>query len=406
MDTNIAFVLNTMWTLIAAILVFIMHAGFSLVEVGFTQSKNAVNIIMKNFVTICIGVLSFYFVGYAFMYGGNSSDFIGLSGFCLTNAPKEVSGISFEVYFFFQAIFCATCATIVSGAMAERTKFFAYIAFCVAATCIVYPLIGRWIWNSGGFLNKMGFIDFAGGTAVHAMGGIAALIGAKMVGPRDGKYKKGRVRAIPGHNIPLGALGVLLLWFGWFGFNPGSTLDITSPVTAHAAITTLFGGAAATMSALIFSTIRYKNPDAGLTLNGALAGLVGVTAGASVISYAGALIIGTLSGILMILCVHFLDTKLKIDDPVGAVSVHGLCGSLGTISIGIFSTENGLLYGGGFKQLGLQCFGLFVALATSAILFFIVFKIIDKTIGLRVNTDEELNGLDSMEHGISAYSLH
>lgn len=406
MDSQLIFILNTMWTLIAAILVFIMHAGFSLVEVGFTQSKNAVNIIMKNFVTICIGVMSFYFVGYAFMYGGNPDDFIGLTGFFLINVPEQMSGISFEVYFFFQAIFCATCATIVSGAMAERTKFFAYIAFCVIATCFVYPLIGRWIWNSGGFLNKMGFIDFAGGTAVHALGGVAALIGAKMVGARDGKYKNGKVKAIPGHNIPLGALGVLILWFGWFGFNPGSTLDITSPVTAHAAVTTLLGGAVATLSAMTFSTFRYKKPDAGLTLNGALAGLVGVTAGASVISYVGAIIIGLISGILMILCVEFLDTKLKIDDPVGAISVHGLCGSLGTICIGLFSQEGGLFYGGGFKLLGIQCFGLIIAVLVGSILFFITFKLIDKTIGLRVDADEELNGLDNMEHNISAYTIH
>ncbi len=408
MNSDITFVLNSMWTLIAAILVFIMHAGFSLVEVGFTQSKNAVNIIMKNFVTICIGVISFYLVGYAFMYGGEAGSLIGTTGFCLIGAPKETAGISFEVYFFFQAIFCATCATIVSGAMAERTKFFAYIVFCIIATSIVYPLIGRLIWG-GGFLQSMGFLDFAGGTAVHAIGGVAALIGAKMVGARDGKYRKGKVNVIPGHNIPLGALGVLILWFGWFGFNPGSTLDITSPVTSHAAITTLFGGAAATLSSMIFSTIKYKNPDSGLTLNGALAGLVGVTAGASVISYAGALIIGAIAGILMILCVELLDQKLRIDDPVGAISVHGLCGTLGTLAIGLFSTNEtslGLFYGGGFKQLGIQALGLVVCLSLAAILFYITFKVIDLTIGLRVDMDEEFKGLDTMEHGVSAYTIH
>ena len=226
-----------------------------------------------------------------------------------------------------------------------------------------------------------------------------------MVGPRNGKYKKDKVKAIPGHNIPLGALGVLLLWFGWFGFNPGSSLDITSPVTAHAAITTLLGGAAGTISAMVFSSIRYGKPDAGLTLNGALAGLVIVTAGASIISYPGAIIMGLVGGALMILCVEFLDTKLKIDDPVGAVSVHGLCGSLGTIFIGIFSQEGGLVYGGGFSLLGIQCFGLIACLVTGAILFFITFKLIDKTIGLRVDTDEEENGLDVMEHNASAYTI-
>lgn len=400
MDTNV--ILNSMWVLIAAILVFLMHAGFSLVEVGFTQSKNAVNIIMKNFVTVSIGVLCFFFVGYALMYGKDLSGIIGTDGFMLLNAPETVAGISFEVYFFFQAIFCATCATIVSGAMAERTKFYSYIAFCIVATTIIYPLIGHWIWG-GGFLSVMGFKDFAGGTAVHAIGGVAALIGAYMVGPREGKYKNGTVKAIPGHNIPLGALGVLILWFGWFGFNPGSTLDITSPLTAHAAVTTILGGAAATMSSLVFSTIRYKKPDAGLTLNGALAGLVGVTAGASMISYFGALIIGVIAGVIMILAVEYFDTKAKIDDPVGAISVHGVCGSFGTIAIGLFATDGGLFYGGGVKLLGIQILGVLICAVAAGILSFITFTIIKKTMGLRVHDHEETHGLDATEHGISAY---
>jgi Amt family ammonium transporter len=400
MDTTV--ILNSMWVLIAAILVFLMHAGFSLVEVGFTQSKNAVNIIMKNFVTVSIGVLCFFFVGYGLMYGKDLGGIIGTDTFMLFNAPELAGGISFEVYFFFQAIFCATCATIVSGAMAERTKFYSYIVFCIVATTIIYPLIGHWIWG-GGFLSVMGFKDFAGGTAVHAIGGVAALIGAYMVGPREGKYKNGTVKAIPGHNIPLGALGVLILWFGWFGFNPGSTLDITSPLTAHAAVTTILGGAAATMSSLIFSTIRYKKPDAGLTLNGALAGLVGVTAGASMISYFGALIIGIIAGIIMILAVEFFDTKAKIDDPVGAISVHGVCGSFGTIAIGLFATDGGLFYGGGFKLLGIQVLGVLICAVAAGILAFITFTIIKKTMGLRVTDHEETHGLDASEHGISAY---
>lgn len=402
---DMTYILNSMWTLIAAILVFIMHAGFSLVEVGLTQSKNAVNIIMKNFVTVCIGVLAFYFVGYAIMYGGDSSQFIGTSGFCLINVPDTMCGISFEVYFLFQAIFCATCASIVSGAMAERTNFLAYIVFCIVATCFVYPFIGRWIWG-GGFLSQLGFVDFAGGTAVHALGGVAAFIGAKMVGPRAGKYKNGVAKAIPGHNIPLAALGVLILWFGWFGFNPGSTLDITSPVTAHAAITTLLGGAAGTMASLIFSAIRYKMPDAGLTLNGALAGLVGITAGASVISYSGAICIGLIAGTVMILAVEFIDTKLFVDDPVGAIAIHGVCGTLGTILVGLFSQEGGLFYGGGLKLLGIQCFGVAICILAAAALYFLTFFIINKTIGLRVNGEEERSGLDTIEHKISAYSLN
>ncbi|GAA0177463.1 ammonium transporter [Clostridium sediminicola] len=400
MEINL--VINSMWVLVAAIFVFLMHAGFAMVEVGFTQSKNAVNIIMKNFVTVSIGVLGFFILGYGIMYGKNFLGIFGTNQFILFNTPETVAGISFEVFFFFQAIFAATCATIVSGAMAERTKFLSYIAFCIIATTFIYPLVGHWIWG-GGFLSVLGFRDFAGGTAVHAVGGFAALVGAKLVGARDGKYKNGQAKAIPGHNIPLGALGVLILWFGWFGFNPGSTLDITSPLTAHAAITTLLGGSAATMSSMIFSTIRYKKPDAGLTLNGALAGLVGVTAGASMISYFGAIIIGIVAGILMIFSVEYIDTKLMIDDPVGAISVHGVCGTLGTFAIGLFATDGGLFYGGGLKLLGIQTLGVLIVAITVLTLSYITFTVIKKTYGLRVEKHEESRGLDAMEHGISAY---
>lgn len=240
-----------MWVLIAGIFVFLMHAGFAMVEVGFTQSKNAVNIIMKNFVTVSIGILCYFIIGYSFMFGSDIGGIIGSDMIMLIGKPATINGISFESFFFFQAIFAATCATIVSGAMAERTKFTSYILFCFAATIVIYPLIGHWIWG-GGFLSQLGFRDFAGGTAVHTVGGMCALVGAYMVGPRTGKYKKNKPIAIPGHNIPLGALGVLILWFGWFGFNPGSTLDITDSSTLHAAITTLLSGAAATFSSLVF----------------------------------------------------------------------------------------------------------------------------------------------------------
>lgn len=395
--------LNSMWVLIAAVLVFLMHAGFAMVEVGFTQSKNAVNIIMKNFVTVSVGVLCYFFAGFALMYGKDVAGVIGFDMFALVNTPVEFAGISFDIFFFFQAIFAATCATIVSGAMAERTKFFAYVIFVFVATIIIYPLIGHWIWGGGFLASIFGFRDFAGGTAVHAVGGFCALVGAKMVGPRDGKYKKGKAYAIPGHNIPLGALGVLILWFGWFGFNPGSTLDITSPATAHAAITTVLSGAAATFSALILSDIKYKKPDAALTLNGALAGLVGITAGANQISFFGAIIIGAISGIVMIYAVEFVDQKLMIDDPVGAISVHGVCGSLGTIFIGLFSTDGGLFYGGGFKLLGVQFLGVVIAGATAMTLAYLTFAVLRKTYGLRVEHHEEINGLDAIEHGISAY---
>lgn len=400
------FVINSMWVLLASILVFLMHAGFAMVEVGFTQSKNAVNIIMKNFITVSIGVLSYYFIGYALMYGKDLGGIIGTDLFALINKPAEMAGISFDVFFFFQAIFAATCATIVSGAVAERTKFTAYIVFCFVATLLIYPLIGHWIWGGGFLASKLNFIDFAGGTAVHAVGGFCALVGAFVVGPRNGKYKKGVAQAIPGHNIPLGALGVLILWFGWFGFNPGSTLDITNPATAHAAITTLLSGSAATFATLVASSIKYGKPDAALTLNGALAGLVGITAGANVISFSGAIIIGVLSGVLMMFAVEFIDQKLKIDDPVGAISVHGVCGSFGTIAIGLFGTTDaalGLFYGGGFSLLGTQILGVLIVGVTASLLAFITFMIIKVTIGLRVEEHEEINGLDAIEHGISAY---
>lgn len=396
-------VMNSMWVLIASVLVFLMHAGFAMVEVGFTQSKNAVNIIMKNFVTVSVGVLCYFFLGYGFMYGTDVAGIIGTDMFALLNAPVEFAGVSFNVFFFFQAIFAATCATIVSGAMAERTKFTSYVIFVFVATIIIYPLIGHWIWGGGFLAEKLGFRDFAGGTAVHAVGGFCAFIGAKWVGARQGKYRKGKAYAIPGHNIPLGALGVLILWFGWFGFNPGSTLDITAPETAHAAITTLLSGAAATFSTLILSDIKYKKPDAALTLNGALAGLVGITAGANQISFFGAIIVGALSGILMLYAVEFVDQKLKVDDPVGAISVHGVCGSFGTIMIGLFSTDGGLFYGGGLQLLGVQVLGVLICGAAATVLAIATFTILKRTIGLRVESHEEVNGLDTIEHGISAY---
>lgn len=400
MDTT--YFINSMWVLIASIFVFLMHAGFAMVEVGFTQSKNAVNIIMKNFITVSIGVLCYFFIGYSFMYGNDISGIIGNGNIMLLNTPTIISGISFESFFFFQAIFAATCATIVSGAIAERTKFSSYIIFCFIATVFIYPIIGHWIWG-GGFLSILGFKDFAGGTAVHAVGGFCALVGAYMVGPRTGKYKKNKILDIPGHNIPLGALGVLILWFGWFGFNPGSTLDITSSITAHAAITTLLSGAAGTFSSLIFCVIKYKNPDVPLTLNGSLAGLVGITAGANETSYIGAIIIGILSGIIMILSVKFIEIKLKIDDPVGAISVHGICGSFGTLAVGLFSIKDGLFYGGGFTLFSKQFLGVSICILTASFLAFISFSLIKKFTGLRVGQNTEVNGLDSIEHRISAY---
>ena len=290
--------------------------------------------------------------------------------------------------------------------MAERTKYYSYIIFCIVATILIYPLIGHWIWGGGFLSEKLGFMDFAGGTAVHAVGGFCALAGAWIVGPRKGKYKGDNIHAIPGHNIPLGALGVLILWFGWFGFNPGSTLDITSPMTAHAAITTLLSGSAATASALIASNIRYGKPDAALTLNGALAGLVGITAGANVISFGFAILVGLLSGIIMLFSVEFVDQKLRVDDPVGAISVHGVCGMFGTLAIGLFSSaegSEGLFYGGGAGLLLTQIIGVVICCATALAISFILFTVMKNKIGLKVEEHEEIHGLDTMEHGVTAY---
>jgi len=396
------YILNSMWVLVASILVFLMHAGFSMVEVGFTQSKNAVNIIMKNFVTVAIGVTAYFAIGFAFMYGSDKFGLIGTDFFLLINKPESMGGVMFESFFFFQAIFAATCVTIVSGAVAERTKFSAYIIFAIFAIVVIYPLIGHWVWG-GGFLQQLGFSDFAGGTVVHAVSGLSALVGAKMVGPRKGKYYNNKVHAIPGHNIPLAALGVLILWFGWFGFNPGSTLDITNPVTFQVAITTLLSGAVSTLTALAFSKIRYGKPDVGLTLNGALAGLVGITAGAAVVDYYAAFIIGSVCSILMVPSVEFIDQKLKIDDPVGTISVHGLSGVVGTLFVGIFSTTGGLLYGGGFKLLLIQTLGVVICGVVVIALSTTVFYIMKKTIGIRADKEIEDSGLDRIEHGISAY---
>ncbi|WHH61231.1 ammonium transporter [Petroclostridium sp. X23] len=399
-----AVAIDTVWVMIAAFLVFLMHAGFTCVEAGFTQSKNTVNIIMKNVMTISIGVVAYYLIGFALMFGPDIAGLIGAKGFALTQRDLFDFGIPLDAFWFFQAVFAATCATIVSGAMAERTKFSAYLFFCILICSVTYPVIGHWIWG-GGWLSNLGFIDFAGSTVVHGVGGVTALIGAWMVGARTGKYTQdGKVHAIPGHSIPLGALGVLLLWFGWFGFNPGSTISGTTPDIASIAVTTLLAGAAATITSMLFSWVKYGKPDVSLTLNGCLAGLVAITAGTAAVTPNGALVIGGIAGVLMILAVEFFDRVAKIDDPVGAISVHGVCGSFGTIMVGLFAKEGGLLYGGGIKLLGVQTLGVTAALGFAAVMGLIVFGALKATIGIRVSEEEESNGLDIGEHGISAYT--
>jgi len=392
-------VLDIMWVLIAGILVFFMQAGFTLVESGFTRSKSTINIIMKNLMDFCIGSLGFWIIGYTLMYGKDIYSLIGNPTLFFNNT-KEMHSL------FFQTVFCATAATIVSGAIAERTKFSTYLIFSLLMTVVIYPISGHWIWQSDGWLAKLGFIDFAGSTVVHSVGGWAALVAAFLVGPRIGKYTKGKSNAIPGHNMMYGALGVFILWFGWFGFNGGSQLAISGDnvnSVSKIIITTNLAAAAGAITALLFTWIKYGKPDLSMTLNGTLAGLVGITAGCAVVDNFGAVAIGIICGIIVVLAIEFIDKKLKIDDPVGAISVHGVCGASGTLLVGLFATKTGLFYGGGFNQLGMQAIGVFAVAAWVILISFILLSILKKTIGLRVSEKEEIEGLDIHEHGNNAY---
>lgn len=399
-----AIAIDTVWTLIAAFMVFMMQAGFAMVETGFTRSKNAGNIIMKNIMDFSVGSLAFWLVGFGLMFGADYAGIIGTTGFGTTGTFEHLGlTIPLPAFLLFQTVFAATAATIVSGAMAERTKFSAYLIYSAIITLVIYPVVGHWIWG-GGWLAKMGMIDFAGSTVVHSVGGWAAMVGAAILGPRIGKYNAdGKPNAIPGHSITLGALGVFLLWFGWFGFNPGSTVAGTNLSIASIAVTTNLAAAAGATLTMIYTWIKYGKPDVSLTLNGALAGLVGITAGTAVVSNVGAAVIGALAGVLVVLAVEFFDKVVKIDDPVGAISVHAVCGSFGTVMVGFFATEGGLLYGGGVKLLTTQIIGVVAVFAWTVVTSFILFKTIKAIIGLRVTQNEEEEGLDIGEHGMSAY---
>lgn len=400
-----AVAIDTVWTIIAAFLVFFMQAGFAMVETGFTRAKNAGNIIMKNLMDFSTGSIMFWIVGIGIMFGVDKAGFIGTTGFAISDNFEHL-GLSIPIWVFllFQTVFAATAATIVSGAMAERTKFISYFFYSIVITAIIYPVVGHWIWG-GGWLAQRGMIDFAGSTVVHSVGGWAALMGAYLLGPRIGKYSKdGKPNAIPGHNITLGALGVFILWFGWFGFNPGSTLSGTNPDIGLIAVNTNLAAAAGAIGAMLVCWNRYGKPDVSLTLNGALAGLVAITAGCAAVSAVGAAIIGFLAGILVVLSVEFIDKILKIDDPVGAVSVHGVCGAFGTAMVGLLAVDGGLFYNGGAQLLVTQLIGIVSVFAWTAVLAFIVFAAIKATIGLRVSAEEEEEGLDIGEHGLDAYA--
>jgi len=399
---------NTLWTCLAAFLVFFMQAGFALVESGFTRAKNACNIIMKNLMDFSIGSLSFWLVGFGLMFGATNGLF-GTTNFLYDAYAGEgaASTQNFNwAFLIFQTVFCATAATIVSGAMAERTKFSSYLIYTVGITVIVYPIFGSWAWgglfDGGGWLEGMGFLDFAGSTVVHSIGGWAALAGAIVLGPRIGKYSKKGVTPIPGHNIPLAALGVFILWLGWFGFNPGSTTAIGEGSFAYIAVTTNLSAAAGVVGAMVCSWILFKKPDPSFALNGALAGLVGITAGCDCLSPMFAAITGLIAGVVVVFSCVFFD-KLRIDDPVGAVSVHGVCGAWGTLAVGLFANEVGLFVGGGASQLIAQTIGVVAGFAWAFSVSMAIFLTVKYTVGLRVSAEEEIEGLDITEHGIYGY---
>ncbi len=404
--------MDTLWVLLGAALIFFMQAGFAMVETGFTRAKNAGNIIMKNLMDFAFGSIVYWAVGFGLMMG-DGNGFIGsIDLFC---RGDYASNIPSWAYVAFNTMFCATAATIVSGAMAERTKFSSYIIYSILISLLIYPIEGHWIWGGGWLANlsiggSSGFIDYAGSTAVHMTGGVAALVGAWMLGPRIGKYDRdGNPKAIPGHSIPLGALGCFILWFGWFGFNPASSYGLSTVENAldvsNVFMTTNIAAAAATCVTMCLTWIRYKKPDVSMTLNGSLAGLVAITAGCSAVDPWAAAIIGAIAGILIVVSVEFFDKVAKIDDPVGAISVHGVCGATGTILIGFFAREDGLFTTGHWDRLIIQLIGVLTVAGFVAISMFIIFTIIKKTVGLRVSPEEELGGLDSVEHGLeTAYA--
>ena len=406
MQSSMELDLSIMWITIAGFLVFFMHAGFTLLESGMTQSKNAVNIAMKNLMAISVGTVIYWFIGYSLMYGESTDGFFRWGGFFMETAPHDL---------FFQTMFAATCATIVSGAVAGRTKYSVFGIFAIIITGLIYPIAGGWEWNSDGWLNNSSFmpaefIDLAGSSIVHAVGGWAALVGACMVGPRIGKYVKGRVEAIPGHNKTLATLGVMALWFGWFGFNGGSQLawggDDTVTATTIVLYTNL-SAAAGAIGALITTWLWYGKPDIVQTLNGALAGLVSITAGAANMNATGSFFAGLIGGIIVVFAIEFIEKKLRIDDAIGASSVHGVVGVWGTIVIGLWGIDSeggiGLFNGGGSAQLISQLIGALAYSIWAAVLAFLFFYLLKIGIGLRVTKEEEIEGLDIAEHGIRAY---
>lgn len=409
---------DTVWMLLAAMLVFFMQPGFALCEAGFTRGKNTANILFKNFVDFCFGSILFWLLGFGFMFGSNGEGFIGMPHF--GDISFYESDLPVEGFLIFQTVFCATAATIVSGAMAERTKFSMYCIYSVFISLLIYPISGHWTWGGGWLMNGdetsfmmttfgATFHDFAGSAIVHSVGGVLAFVGAIALGPRLGKYgKDGKSRAIPGHNLMAAALGVFILWFGWFGFNPGSQLAASGEVNriaiSHVFLTTNLAAAAGAIGTMFTSWIKYGKPSFSLTLNGVLAGLVAITAGCDLVSPLGASIIGLVAGIVLVFSIEFIDTKLHIDDPVGASSVHGVCGILGTLMTGLLALDGGALYGGGWGFFGAQCLGVLAIDAWAAVAGVVLFFSIKKIAGLRVDKRIEEEGLDIYEHGESCFN--
>ena len=391
---EIASYVDSLWIVVAGILVMFMQPGFMLVETGFTRSKNSVNIVMKNFMDFSVGAVSYWAFGFALAYGGTTlGGFLAYGNFFLEGDA---------ITYIFQVVFAATAATIVSGAVAERTKFSAYLLFQPFICGVIYPIVTHWVWSGQGWLGDLGFIDFAGSGVVHMVGGFAALAGVQIVGPRIGKYDdNGNPQVIPGSSMVAGALGVFILWFGWYGFNVGSALAAVDVNLAAIAVTTTLSAAAGSITAMYTSMISGK-PNVGMTLNGALAGLVGITAGCANVNNLGAVLIGLVSGVLVVYSINFLE-KRGLDDAVGAISVHGICGIWGVIAVAIFDTADGLFYGGGTSLFGPQLIGILAIGAWAYGTSFLVFKVIDSTVGLRVTAEEEIAGLDASEHGTSAY---
>ena len=403
-NQTLALGIDTVWVLLCAALVFLMEAGFAALEAGFIRSRNALNIIMKVFMDCTVGFLGYFAAGFAIMYGLDKGGVIGLSGwFVQGNFDHLGLRIPVQAYWLFQAGFAIAMATIVSGAVAERMKFAPYLIFSLLASVVIYPLAGHWVWSGEGWLNKLGMIDFAGSAVVHALGGWASLAAVLALGPRVGKFNKdGSANVITGHNLPLAALGAFILWFGWFGFNPGSTLSGLDMNIAKVAMNTNLAAAAGGTIAALYTMMRFGKADPSMAINGALGGLVAITAGCAAVESVSAVAIGAIAGILIVHAVPFFD-NLRADDPVGAIAVHGVCGTFGAIAVGVFSQQGGLLYGGGFSLLGIQAFGVAVISLWGFTATYGLFKLMHAAVGIRVSVTDEIEGLDVSEHGMSAY---